>query len=130
MITPTLALLLVTFPGPPQKGLARLEMAPVEIRLAGGGTRTAYRGMLHVPIVRANPESKEIGVDVWRFPADEGVPEGRPPLFRLFGGPGWPGLEPGDVDCASRTCASSRSRAAPTARSARRSPTTPRSETR
>jgi len=77
---------------------ASLEMQPVELRLPDGSARTAYRGTLRVPIVRANPESKEIGVDVWRFPADEGVPEGRTPVFVLHGGPGWRGREPEDVD--------------------------------
>ena len=81
-----------------QDELARLEMKPVEIRLPSGETKTAYRGILRVPIVRAKPDSKEIGVDVWRFPADDGVPEDRLPLFELHGGPGWPGLEAEDVD--------------------------------
>jgi len=79
-------------------GLPRLEMQPVEIPGPGGETRVAYRGTLRVPIVRADPGSKEIGVDVWRFPADEGAPEGRLPVFRLFGGPGWPGYVPARID--------------------------------
>lgn len=79
---------------------ARLEMKPVVIALEGGSSATAFRGMLRVPIVRGDPTSKEIGVDVWQFKALEGVPAGRPPVFLLHGGPGWPGLEPADIDWA------------------------------
>ena len=76
----------------------RLEMEEVAIERSSGDAATAYRGTLRVPIVRADPSSKVIGVDVWLFPADPGVPEGRPPLFRLNGGPGWPGMTPDQVD--------------------------------
>ena len=78
--------------------LARLEMQAVEVPLPGGGVGLAYRGMLRVPIVRANPDSKEIGVDVWRFPAREGVPADRSPVFVLHGGPGWPGHDAAGID--------------------------------
>jgi pimeloyl-ACP methyl ester carboxylesterase len=81
-----------------QAGGARLELASVSIPLPGGKTATAERGMLRVPIVRADPASKVIGIDVWRFRALEGAPEGAPPIFRLYGGPGWPGLEPAGID--------------------------------
>jgi len=73
-------------------------MAPVELELPAGASRTAYRGSLRVRLVRADPESAEIGVDVWRFPAAEGVPKDRPPIFQLHGGPGWPGLQPERID--------------------------------
>ena len=98
MVAPPLlfALLLapITFQ---EKDLALLESEAVGIPLPGGGAEIAFRGMLRVPIVRANPDSKQIGVDVWRFPASEGVPSDRPPIFKLHGGPGWPGLEPEDI---------------------------------
>lgn len=41
-----------------------LEMRPVELRLASGDTVTVQRGELRVPIVRAEPSSKPITVDV------------------------------------------------------------------
>ena len=79
-------------------GGARLELASVSVPLPNGKTATAERGMLRVPIVRADPASKEIGIDVWRFRALEGAPQGAPPIFQLHGGPGWPGLEPAGID--------------------------------
>ncbi len=97
MIATSLACLLAPLVCPVDDDPARLEMQPVELRLADGSSKWAERGTLRVPVVRADPDSKEIGVDVWRFPAAEGVPEGRTPVFRLNGGPGWPGLEPRDV---------------------------------
>jgi len=81
--------------------LARLEMKPVEVTIPGGETKTAYRGTLRVPIVRADPESKEIGIDVWRFPAESDAPEGRLPIFELHGGPGWAGYEPHSINWAN-----------------------------
>ena len=77
---------------------ARLSMEPVQVPLSGGGSVTAERGKLRVPIVRADPQSKEIAVDVWRFHRVEGADPGTPPVFRLYGGPGWPGMEPEDVN--------------------------------
>ncbi len=78
--------------------LARLEMHPVELRLGSGKTVTVERGNLTVPIVRADPASKPITIDVWRFSAVEGGAKDTPPIFRLYGGPGWPGFEPEQVD--------------------------------
>ena len=82
----------------PQSDLATLDMKAVEIPVRGGKTVQAERGMLWVPIVRSNPKSKKIGIDVWRFPAQAGSAKDAPPIFRLHGGPGWPGMEPRDVD--------------------------------
>lgn len=79
-------------------GGAKLELASVSLPLPGGKTATAERGMLRVPIVRADQKSKVIAIDVWRFRALEGAPEGAPPIFQLNGGPGWPGLEPAGID--------------------------------
>ena len=79
-------------------GLATLDMQPVELRRGNGETVIVQRGNLTVPVVRANPESKPITVDVWRFPAVEGADPNTPPVFRLYGGPGWPGFEPDQVD--------------------------------
>lgn len=77
---------------------AELEMRPVELPLQSGGTVTVFRGGLTVPIVRGRPDSKPITVDVWHFPAVEGVDPNTPPIFRLHGGPGWQGMEPERVD--------------------------------
>jgi len=96
-----ISLVLLAPPTAQDESLARLEMHPVEIAIRGGETKTAYRGMLRVPIVRANPDSKQIGIDVWRFPAEPGAPEDRLPLFQLHGGPGWDGYEPGNIDWAN-----------------------------
>jgi len=76
--------------------LARLEMHPVELRVSRG-TVTAERGTLSVPIVRADPASKRIAIDVWRFRAVEGADPATPPVFQLHGGPGWQGWEPEGV---------------------------------
>jgi pimeloyl-ACP methyl ester carboxylesterase len=100
-IAPLSLLVLLALLPDPGGDLARLEMKPVELTLPGGAKRTAYRGMLRVPIVRADRKSKEIGVDVWRFPAEPGAPEDRLPLFQLHGGPGWPGYEPNRIDWES-----------------------------
>ena len=83
---------------PGREELPVLEMEVVEIELDGGGKRTAERGMLRVPVVRQDEGSAPIEIDVWRFPADEGVAPDRLPIFQLQGGPGWPGMAPGDVD--------------------------------
>ena len=48
--------------------------------------------MLRVPLRRDDPEGTAIGVEIYRFKAAQGVPADTPPLFRLNGGPGWPGL--------------------------------------
>lgn len=87
--------------GRPPDGVGRLVLEPVEIA-SGSGTETVtvQRGTLRVPIVRADPDSKEISVDVWLFPAVEGADPDTPPLFQLHGGPGWPGLEPKQIDYA------------------------------
>lgn len=74
--------------------VASLEMRPVEIELLGGGTVTVQRGELSVPIVRTDPKSKEITIDVWLFPRTPEADPDTPPIVRLHGGPGWPGFEP------------------------------------
>ena len=54
---------------------ATLSMNAEEIPLRGGGHALAERGMLRVPIVRSDPASKEIQVEVWRSeePARDGT---------------------------------------------------------
>ncbi len=100
MITTPLLFVSLIVAGPALQDDERAELAmePVELELPDGTRRTAFRGTLRVPVVRADSWSEPIGVDVWRFPADEGVPEDRLPIFLLHGGPGWPGMEPKNVD--------------------------------
>jgi len=83
------------FCAPQNDELSTLEMDIVTLPLRDGGHVVVERGNLSVPIVRANPESKRITIDVWRFPAVEGADPDTPPIFQLNGGPGWPGLELG-----------------------------------
>ena len=80
------------------EAVAKLEMASVSVPLPDGTSAMADHGTLRVPILRADPASKEIGIDVWRFHALEGAPSGAPPIFQLNGGPGWPGLDPAAID--------------------------------
>jgi pimeloyl-ACP methyl ester carboxylesterase len=92
--------LLVLAPGTEggAEGGATLARTLLEHRRSDGSVARAERCRLRVPIVRADPESKPIEVDVWRFLAREGAPEGVPPIFLLHGGPGWPGVEEHQVD--------------------------------
>jgi len=69
-----------------------LVLEPVEVALASGGGAAAERGVLHVPLVRAEPEGAAIEVELYRFRAKESAPKDTPPVFLLHGGPGWPGL--------------------------------------
>lgn len=92
--------LLVSAPGTEggAEGGATLARTPLEHRRSDGSVARAERCRLRVPIVRAAPESKPIEIDVWRFLAREGAPEGVPPIFLLHGGPGWPGVEEHQID--------------------------------
>jgi pimeloyl-ACP methyl ester carboxylesterase len=95
---PLFAQLVLSLGRPAPEELPALRMEAVEIALPGGEKRTAERGRLRVRVVRKDASSAPIEVDVWRFPAEQGVPAGRLPIFQLHGGPGWPGWEPADVD--------------------------------
>ena len=99
MLLPLLLALPVAAQDPsPSQGLATLEMKSVEVQLPHGHEVQAERGMLWVPILRANPKSKKIGVDVWRFRARSEEKPTAPPVFILHGGPGWGGMEPHSVE--------------------------------
>ncbi len=89
----------VSAPGDATLPAPTLEMHTIDVPSSGGGV--AERGTLRTPIVRAQPDSKAIGVDVWRFPRTGEASADAPPLFLLHGGPGWPGLEPNRVDWAN-----------------------------
>lgn len=79
-------------------GGASLERTAVEHRRTDGSVARAERCRLRVPIVRADPASKPIEIDVWRFLKQDGAPAGVPPVFQLHGGPGWPGVEEHQID--------------------------------
>lgn len=49
--------------------------------------------MIFVPADRSDPDSEVIGVEVYRFRASDAADPDTPPLFRLFGGPTFQGLE-------------------------------------
>ena len=69
-----------------------LYLHPERLEKADGSLVEAERGVLFVPLNRENPNSKVISVELYRFPAAADAPGGVPPIFRLHGGPGWPGL--------------------------------------
>lgn len=58
-----------------------------------GQLSEAERGRLFVPLDRSGPESPVISVEVYRFPAQSRAASERPPIVRLYGGPGFDGLE-------------------------------------
>ncbi|HSR49999.1 MAG TPA: alpha/beta hydrolase [Acidobacteriota bacterium] len=74
---------------PPAAGTFFLH--PERIALQDGGYAQCERGMMFVPLKRSKPQGTVVGVEVYRFKADQAA-AGTPPLFRLHGGPGWPGL--------------------------------------
>ena len=71
-----------------------LFLYPERIPLESGKFAHAERGLLFVPTNRSDPNSKVLGVEIYRFPASEQADSATPPLFRLHGGPGFPGLQP------------------------------------
>lgn len=75
---------------PPAPGT--LFIYPERIPLEAGKSATVERGLLFVPANRSRPESGVFAIEFYRFRAAPGVPADRPPVFRLHGGPGWPGL--------------------------------------
>lgn len=69
-----------------------LFLHPERFEKEDGSLGTVDRGVLFVPLNRSDPESGVVAVEFWRFRAAEGAPAGAPPIVRLRGGPGWPGL--------------------------------------
>lgn len=69
-----------------------LFLYPEAIPLEGEGFAVAERGTVHVPLVRSDPKSRLIGIEIYRFKATAGADPATPPIFRLNGGPGFPGL--------------------------------------
>ena len=64
---------------------------PERIPLEDGSLADAERGLLFVPMTRADTSRGVVSVEVWRFRAQQ--PSGLPAVFRLPGGPGFEGLE-------------------------------------
>ncbi len=77
-------------PGRPRPGA--FYLSPERIALSDGGYAVADRGVIFVPTVRADPASRPISVEFYHFRALEEAAPGTPPIFRLFGGPGFGGL--------------------------------------
>jgi len=80
----------VAAPTPPA---GSMFLYPERIPLQAGGLTSAERGVIFVPVNRNQPGSAVISLDVYRFKAAH--PEvGVPPIFLLYGGPSFGGLEP------------------------------------
>ncbi len=75
---------------PPSPG--SLFLTAERVSLDDGGWIEAERGVIHVPVKRANPESGVVGVEIYRFKQEGETEAETPPIFVLHGGPGWPGL--------------------------------------
>jgi len=93
----TLALLLALAPTPnahqhTEPAAGTLFTMPERVPRRDGSFVTAERGWMFVPLVRAQADSRVISVEFIRFPAEEGAPEGVPPIFDLPGGPGFSGV--------------------------------------
>lgn len=69
-----------------------LFLYPERFEKADGSLGSVDRGVLFVPLNRSDPENGIVAVEFWRFRAEAGTPSSAPPIFRLRGGPGWPGL--------------------------------------
>ncbi|HVS63394.1 MAG TPA: alpha/beta fold hydrolase [Thermoanaerobaculia bacterium] len=81
-------------PAAPPPAARSLFLHPERFALEDGTLGEAERGLLFVPINRSDPKSRVLSVELYRFPAQEGVPDGTPPIFVLQGGPGFEGLAP------------------------------------
>lgn len=75
---------------PPSAG--SMYLYPERIPTEGGALLTAERGAIFVPVNRTKVGSPVISLDVYRFTAKDPDP-GAPPIFLLFGGPNFGGLE-------------------------------------
>lgn len=80
----------VPAPAPPP---GSMYLHPERIRLEAGGLGFAERGVIFVPVNRSRPENGVLSLDVWRFPAAQ-PKAGAAPIFLLYGGPSFEGLEP------------------------------------
>lgn len=80
----------VAAPTPPA---GSLFLYPERIPLAAGGLTSAERGVIFVSVNRNKSASAVISLEVYRFKATKPAP-GAPPIFLLYGGPSFGGLEP------------------------------------
>ena len=77
----------------PTPAAGTLHLYPERIPLADGGLADAERGVMFVPLNRSTPAGQVISLEVYRFKATNPAP-GVPPIFYLYGGPSFEGLEP------------------------------------
>jgi pimeloyl-ACP methyl ester carboxylesterase len=77
----------------PTPAAGSMYLHPERVPLEAGGLMSAERGVIFVPLNRSKPGSQVISLDVYRFAARNPSP-GAPPIFYLFGGPNFGGLEP------------------------------------
>lgn len=75
----------------PEPGM--LFLYPERIKLKAGGFFNAERGMMFVPVNRSKPNSDFISVEVYRFKRSDKANPNTPPIFFLYGGPSFEGLE-------------------------------------
>ncbi|MCI0437196.1 MAG: alpha/beta hydrolase [Gemmatimonadetes bacterium] len=64
----------------------------IVVSAGSGGEIVADRGLVPVRLVRSDPASRMIHVEVYRFRRQPGADPATPPIFLLNGGPGWPGV--------------------------------------
>ena len=82
--------------GPNAPDPGTLFLYPERVPLEDGSLATTERGLMFVPINRADTSRGVIAIDLWRFPAKTPTdvpPADVPPVVLLHGGPGWPGLD-------------------------------------
>lgn len=77
----------------PAPAAGTLHLYPERIPLLDGGLADAERGVIFVPLTRTKPAGPVISLEVYRFKATNPAP-GVPPIFYLYGGPSFEGLEP------------------------------------
>lgn len=70
-------------------------LAPERVELSDDRLVSFERGLIFVPLVRSNRNSKLISVEFCRFKNERRNQE-LPPIFKLHGGPGFPGLRTPD----------------------------------
>jgi len=80
-------------PPAPAPAAGTLYLSSERIPLATGGLVEAERGVIFVPVNRKAPGSAVISLEVYRFKARTPA-AGVPPIFYLYGGPSFEGLEP------------------------------------
>lgn len=80
-------------PVAPTPAAGTMFLATERIPLEAGGLTTAERGVIFVPANRKKAASPVISLEVYRFRAAD-PRSAAPPIFLLYGGPSFEGLEP------------------------------------